>query len=81
MLEFPQFFIHERAGIRTPDNLIKSQGIYPPFSLEKSELFTFLCDENAICLFYITAPDPSNRYSFPLIATISFAAITPSSFR
>jgi len=25
ILEFPLFFIHERAGIRTPDNLIKSQ--------------------------------------------------------
>ena len=29
MLEFPLFFIHERAGIRTPDNLIKSQVITP----------------------------------------------------
>ena len=28
MLEFPLFFIHERAGIRTPDNLIKSQVLY-----------------------------------------------------
>ena len=25
--DFRYFFTHERAGIRTPDNLIKSQGI------------------------------------------------------
>ena len=28
ILKFPLFLIHERAGIRTPDNLIKSQVLY-----------------------------------------------------
>ena len=27
---FPLLYIHERAGARTPDNLIKSQGIEMP---------------------------------------------------
>ena len=39
MLEFPLFFIHERAGIRTPDNLIKSQVLY---HLSYTPLFSFI---------------------------------------
>ena len=39
MLEFPLFFIRERAGIRTPDNLIKSQVLY---HLSYTPVFNFL---------------------------------------